>query len=93
LDIRLFPSAQLRVHASYPHGSSVYKFEYEKKKIIDLTNIDLPPPRTSQYYFQQLISEQVLWQKLDRLKEIHRNNGKEAKEESTSKEEGISKEL
>jgi len=40
-----------------------------------------------------LVSEQVLWQKLDHLKEIHKNNGKEAKEESTSKEEGISKEL
>ena len=27
------------------------------------------PPK---YYFQQLESEQILWQKLDRLKEIHR---------------------
>jgi len=28
----------------YPHGSSIYKFDYEKKKIIDLTNTDSHPP-------------------------------------------------
>jgi len=33
----------LCVHTSYPHGINAYKFEYEKKKIIDLTNTDSAP--------------------------------------------------
>ena len=63
-----------------------------KWKFIEFTNNDSLPSPTSQYYFQQLVLEPVLWQKLDHLKEIHRNNGKEAKEESASDKEDISKE-
>ena len=72
-----------RVDTSQLQQSSVWVLVNGKVKSSqsDL-NTDSPPP--SQYFSQQLVSEQVLLQKLDRLKEIHRNE-KEAKEEVHTK--------